>query len=244
MRFFLKIVSATLALSVLLTSPIRAEWRLGLFLGKASTCDSDLKIEQPSSQNHLLFHDIDYTDKSFRTPLYYGLRAGYFPPNYPNFGGEIEFIHAKIYSDSEQTVRVSGVRNGESIDSTIRLGEIVQGFSMTHGLNFLFFNLVGRLSLLRNENLERVALCARLGMGPLIPHTESVIDGDRKEQYELQGPAYQLAAGTEMNIWKNVNLLFEYKYTYAKVKDARIAHGQAVTKLGTNHLVFGVGRKF
>ena len=106
-QLFLRIVWAALALLALLTPALRAEWRLGIFLGKASSSNGDLKIEQPSRQDSLLFHDIEYKDKSFRTPLYYGLKASYFPHSYPNFGLEAEFIHARIYSDSEQRVRVS-----------------------------------------------------------------------------------------------------------------------------------------
>jgi hypothetical protein len=246
MRLFFETLWIALALSALLTSGLRAEWRKEIFLGKASTSNSDLNIEHSSTQNHLLFQDIKYSDKSFRPPLYYGLRAGYFPGCHRNFGFEAEFIHAKIYSKAEQIVYVSGIRKGEPMDSTIRLGEIVQGFSMSHGLNFLFFNLVSRFGLFKNKNnqLDKIGLYGRLGIGASIPHTESVIDRERKEQYELHGPAYQLAAGTRINIWEKMDLLSEYKYTYVKIKDAKIAHGHAKTEARTKHLIFGIGEEF
>lgn len=246
MPFFLRTAWPILPLLVIIVPQSKAEWRWGAFLGKASTFNSDLTICQSSQQNDLLFHDIEYSDKSFRTPLYYGLRAGYFPGCCSHFGLEAEFIHAKMYSKGEQVVHVSGMRNGAPIDSTMRLGEIVQGFSMTHGLNFVFSNLVSRFGLFESESnqLDKLSLYGRLGIGALIPHTESVIDGEQREHYELHGPAYQAAAGTEISIWKNVSLLLEYKYTYVIIKKAKIAHGHAGTKIRTSHLIFGVGGRF
>jgi lipid A oxidase len=246
MRYFAEIIWQTVVLSLLLTFPLRAEWRLEAYLGKASTSNADLKVEQPSRQNNLLFHDVEYTDRSFQTPLYYGLRAGYFTAPYSNLGFEVEFIHAKLYSESRQEVYVSGVREGESIDSTIRLGEIVQDFSMSHGLNFLFFNLVGRLGLFRNRDnqADKVGLYNRVGIGLLIPHTESVIGGERKEQYEFHGPAYQLAAGAEVEVLEKLLLLLEYKFTYVSVKNAKVPHGHAESDIRTKHLVFGAGKRF
>lgn len=217
---------------------LKAEWEVGIFFGKASTSKSDLKIVQPSRKNDLLFHDIEFKDKSFSTPLYYGIRGAYFFNSYPNFGLEAEFIHAKIHSNASQMVFVSGIRKDEPIDSTIRLGDIVQGFSMTHGFNFLFFNLVGRY------RFDKVKVCGRLGLGPLIPHTESVIDNIKREQYEIHFPAYQLALGSEIDFWKGVCLLLEYKYTYVEVKDAKIAYGHAEMKGRTRHLVFGLTTRF
>lgn len=246
MRFLFNILWISLNLFVILTVPANAEWRLEAYLGQASSSNSDLRIQQPSRQTDLVFHDIEYDDRSLRTPLYYGLRVNYFPDRYPSFGLEAEFIHAKTYSKSEQGVHVSGTKRGELIDSTIRFGDIVQGFSMSHGLNFLFFNLVGRLGLLREEGDSRnkVELCGRVGIGPLIPHTESTIEGEEKEQYEIHGPAYQLAAATEVRIAHSLAVLMEYKYTYVEVKDAKIQNGHAETDIRTRHLVFGIGRRF
>jgi hypothetical protein len=238
------ILIALLTSYFLITSPSKAEWKIQLFLGKSFASKSDIGIQQPSRQTDLIFHDVKYNDASFETPLYYGLRVSYFPPGSPHLGLEAEFIHAKIYSDVRQLVYVSGIRRGQPIDSTIKLGDVIQGFSMSHGLNFLFFNLVGRVGIVKNNRSDKIGLCGRMGIGPLIPHSESVIEGESKAQYEFHGPAFQLAAGSEIDIWKKLNLLLEYKYTFVDVKAIKIPHGSAETKLKTSHLVFGVGRKF
>jgi opacity protein-like surface antigen len=246
MRYFIEIAWKASVLLLLLSLPLRAECRFGAYLGKASTSNADLKIEQPSRGNSLVFHDVEYADRSFQTPFYYGLRMSYFTNRHSNLGLEVEFIHAKLYSESQHEVSVSGVRKGASIDSTIRLGEIVQNFSMSHGLNFLFFNVVGRLRFLGNgdNRAHRVGLYSRAGFGPLIPHTESVIDGEKKEQYEFHGPAYQFAAGAEVEILEKLLLLLEYKFTYVRVKNAKVPHGHAESDIRTRHLVFGIGKRF
>ena len=246
MRLFRKILLFLLVLSSLLISYANAEWKFQVFLGKSFTSKSDLRLIQPSRQNDLVFHETGYSDASFKSPFYYGLRVGYFPSGSRYFGMEAEFIHAKIYSDAQQIVHVSGIRQGKPVDSAIRLGDIVQGFSMSHGLNFLFLNLVGRFGLFKNksDSSDKVGVYGRMGIGSLIPHIESIIEGEEKEQYELHGPVYQLAAGSEVNIWEKFNLLFEYKYTFANAKNVKIPYGHAETELKTNHLVFGVGGKF
>lgn len=246
MRLLRIISTALLTLSFLITSTSKADWKIQLYLGKSFTSKSDLRIKQLSRQNDLVFHDVEYCDASFKTPLYYGLRVSYFPRGSPHLGLEVEFIHAKIYSDARQRVHVSGVRMGQPIDSTLMLGDIVQGFSMSHGLNFLFFNLVGRVGLFRNELTKagQVGLYGRAGIGPLIPHSESIVEGEEKAQYELHGPACQLAFGSEVNLGKKFNLLLEYKYTFASPGGIKISHGTAETGVKTSHLVFGIGRKF
>lgn len=241
----IRIISIGLLPSLFLITPSsRAEWKIQLYFGKSFTSRSDLRIKQPSRQTDLTFHDVEYHDDSFKTPLYYGLGVSYFPPGSPHLGLETEFIHAKIDSDDQQLVYTSGMRAGRPVNSELRLGEIVQGFSMSHGMNFLFFNLVGRIGILKNRGSDRVGLYGRAGIGPMIPHSESVIEGESKAQYELHGPAFQLAAGSEIDVWKKLDLLFEYKYTFVNAKGIKIAHGSAETRLKTSHLVFGVGKKF
>ncbi len=115
MRYFAEIIWKAFAFFLLLALPLRAEWRFEAYLGKASTSNADLKIEQPSRQNNLLFHNIEYPDRSFQTPLCYGLRAGYFASPYSNLGFEVEFIHAKLYSESQQEVYVSGEKRGNRL---------------------------------------------------------------------------------------------------------------------------------
>ncbi len=117
---------------------------------------------------------------------------------------------------------------------------------MSHGLNFLFFNLVGRLGLFRNRDnqTDKVGLYGRVGIGPLIPHTERVIDRERKEQYEFYGSAYQLATGAEVEVLEELALLLEYKCTYVRMKNAKVPYGHAESDIRTRHLVFGVGKKF
>jgi hypothetical protein len=241
-RLWVAIVPGIILHLAVMSANLRAEWNFGVFLGEASTRPGDLHLEQPIIERDLWFEDMEYDDASFRSPLYYGFRAAYFHPSFSNVGFELEFIHAKVYSRSEQIVRVSGTDGGERIDSLIRLGDMVQGFSMTHGLNFLFLNVVGRYPVIKDRGTESggVTVYGRVGIGPLIPHVESVVDHQKREQYELHGPAYQLAGGVEIGIFKRLGLIAEYKYTFVSVRRAKIAHGHASTEVSTSHWVFGL----
>jgi len=115
---------------------------------------------------------------------------------------------------------------------------------MSHGLNFLFFNLVGRYGLLKKGPEDKVQILGRIGIGPVIPHVESTINGISKEQFEIPGPAFQAALGTEIHLWRGLSWLLEYKFTYANIKNAKIPSGTAQTKTQTNHLTFGLGGRF
>jgi len=238
-----------ISVALLSTTSVFAQLKVETFLGKSITTNSDVNISQPSHRNNLTFADVEFSDKSFEFPLYYGVRVGYFPPSVPFIGVELEFLHFKIYSDPEQIVKLVGERNGAPIDQTARLGNIVQEFSISHGANWLTVNIAGRYGLFHDENNPQgpasgIQLIGRIGIGPFIPHVESTIDSVHQEQYEINNPVFQLAFGGEVHLWWKIKLLLEYKFSYIKVRDADIPEGTANLTLRTHHFTWGVGVDF
>ena len=215
------------------------------YLGAAKTPATDLRISQPALNTDLTFENVRLRSRSFESPQYYGLRAGYFFPQAPFIGVEAEFIHLKVYSDPQQRVRVAGIRRGASINRELALGEIVQQYSISHGANFLLFNLAARRGFWRaeNSNRSRLILTGRAGVGPTIPHTESNIEGQSQEQYELGRLGWQIAGGAEIRLWRGLYGLGEYKYTQTR-QTGKIAGGEAESFLRTNHGVFGLSYHF
>ena len=215
------------------------------YLGAAKTASIDLRISQPTLNTDLTFENVRLRSRSFESPQYYGLRAGYFFRQVPYIGVEAEFIHLKVYSDPQQTVRVAGVRRGASINREIALGEIVQQYSISHGANFLLFNLAARRGFWRGNNSKRnrLLLTAHAGIGPTIPHTESIVEGQRQEQYELGRLGWQIAAGTEIRFCRGIYALGEYKYTQAR-QNGKVAVGNAESFLRTHHGIFGLSYHF
>lgn len=216
-------------------------WVVSAYLGGGRTSHSDLTISQPALGTNLTFHDLRFSSRSFDQPLYYGLRGGYFLRGTPLLGIEAELIHLKVFADPQQQVRVTGLHRNVAIDAQLALREIVQQYSISHGVNLLLFNLAARHRIGRTE--DRVALTARAGLGPTLPHTESRIDGEAQEQYELGRPAWQASAGAEFRLWKGLNLLGEYKFTRTRQR-GKVASGTAESLLRSHHGSFGVGYQF
>src|SRR5215213_6136586 len=162
-------------------------WVISGYLGGARTGPSDLTISQPTLGNKLTFERVRFRSRSFDPPLYYGFRGGYFLPRIPFLGFEAEFIHLKVFSDPQQQVRVSGQRHNAPVNGELRLGEIVQQYSISHGVNLLLFNVAARHRIAPDADAPdgRLIVAARAGAGPTLPHTESRIEGLAREQYEI-----------------------------------------------------------
>lgn len=220
-------------------------WVVAAFIGGAHTASSALKITQPTLGNNLTFNDIDFAGRSFDPPLYYGFRGGYFIPRTPSIGVEAEFIHLKVFSDPQQQVQVNGLRSGAPINREQPLGQIVQQYSISHGVNLLLFNLAARYGVNRSDAhpAGRIILTGRAGVGPTIPHTESNVDGQRQEQYQRGRVAWQMGGGAEVKLWGGLYWLGEYKFTRTRQR-GKIFAGEAESLLRTHHGVFGLSYHF
>lgn len=217
-------------------------WVIGAYLGGARTGSSTLEISQPSLSNNLRFDKVRFSGRSFEGPLYYGLRTGYFFKRW--LGVEAEFTHLKVFSDSGQQVHVSGTRRGSPIDRTIALGEIVQLYSISHGVNLLLINLAARRGFSRDgSGRPRLFVAGRAGVGPTIPHTESTIDGNKQEQYELGSIAFQFGGGAELRLAGALFLTGDYKFTRTR-QNGKIFSGEAESLLTSNHGAFGLSYHF
>lgn len=212
---------------------------IAAYTGGARTAASNLEVSQPTLGTDLTFRDVRFDSRSFEPPLYYGLRGGYFLNQLPLLGFEAEFIHLKVFSDPRQRVRVNGQRRGVPIEGELPLGEIVQQYSISHGVNLLLFNAAAR----RGFQDGRVILTGRVGVGPTLPHTESRIEGEAQEQYEIGSLAWQAAGGAEFKLWRRLYLLGEYKFTRTRQR-GKVSAGNAESLLRTHHGVFGLSYHF
>lgn len=216
-------------------TPGLAGWRAGAYLGAAANHTSYVRIEQPARATAVDFRGVEYKGESFRPPVYYGYRLGYF---FQRFGIEAEFIHQKIYARTGRTVEVSGQWRGAEVKGRWPMEKFVEQFSISHGLNMLLANIV-----LEKRAGARTSVVLRLGAGPTIPHPESSIQGEGRQQYELGRPAVQAAGGLEFHLWRGLYWLTEYKFTRTRQK-VDIAAGTAETLVRSHHGVFGLGVRF
>jgi opacity protein-like surface antigen len=238
------------ALLFFLSAPVCAqnegpELTLSYFLGGAHTLDSDLKISQPGLGNQLRFDKISFAGRSFENPLYYGIRAGFYPRRASRLGVEAEFVHLKVYAKTGKRVQISGTHNGLSINRQDTLDRIVQNYSISHGVNLLLVNGVLRHAIQRDRasGRGRVMLAGRFGIGATIPHTESTIDGLHQEQYQWGRFALQISGGAELRLWRGLYAISEYKFTYTN-QQGKVVSGEAESRLRSHHGAVGVSYHF
>ena len=219
-------------------------WVIAAYLGGARTSSSDLILSQPALGTDLTFHEVGFESRSFSPPLYYGLRGGYFLRRLPRLGFEAEFIHLKVFSDPQQRVRVAGLRRSVVTDAELPLGDVVQQYSISHGVNLLLFNVAARHRFNNGVDTKgRLALTARAGIGPTLPHTESRIEDVPQEQYELGRLAWQVSGGAEFRVWRGAYVLGEYKFARTR-QNGKVSSGTAESLLRTQQGVFGVSYYF
>lgn len=218
---------------------------LSAYLGNVWTRPSTVHLEQPARHTSLEFLDLDYRSESFQLPPYYGYRIGWLPRSRPWLAIEAEFVHAKVYAETGNPGHVRGTLNGTPIDRTQQVSLIVKDLSMSHGLNFVFGNLVIRreFGAELGAGRRRAAAAVRVGAGPTIPHGESTIAGVRREQYEHGGIGAQVAGGIEVALWRGLHVLGEYKFTGTEARIS-VDGGEAVIPARSHHAVAGVAVRF
>ena len=231
---------------IVFTRSARAEFVLSAYGGVADTMKTDVKLSQPGGTD-LTFSDVSWADKSFDGPIYYGLRLNYWFNNYKGLGVCIDFTHAKMYAQLDDTVNVTGTRSGVPTAGTEPLNNTFKELSFSHGYNLLTINGMYRWFPKKTRDgtfLGRLQPYIGLGFGIAVPHVEVELNGDKTEEYQYTGPAFQGLCGVNIDLYKKFSIFLEYKLTYADM-DADLAGGGTVEiKPWTNHLIFGLSYTF
>jgi hypothetical protein len=229
----LRVIVCTLAFA----RPVGAQWIVSAYGGAIHTRAADMRIQQPGSATDLRFTDVPFESRSFESPIYYGYRAGH------RLGGtqwlflEAELIHGKLYPQQPGTARGTGMLRGQPA-AQVPFPTVVQEFNMSHGLNFLLGNI-----LVRREMTTRFTATGRAGLGALLPHTESVVDEERRGRYEWAGVAVQLSGGAEVGLSRRFAATAEYKWTRASPR-VTLAEGQATLTTRSHRLALGARMLF
>lgn len=228
-------VGALLVVSCLLvSSPARAQFYFVAYLGTNVTLPAAVDIDVPAADLVATFHDVRFDARPFASPQYYGGRLGWLWKQ-RRFGLEAEFIHLKMYAQTQREYATTGRLAGLSPGGTMRMDTLVQRYAMSHGLNYLVANGV-----IRRPLRERLAFIARAGAGVTLPHAESTVLGAIQEQYEYAGPGGHAAAGADWQIKGPWSVVGEYKVTYSR-PGITLAAGTGRTTALTHHFAFGFG---
>lgn len=217
-----------------------AEWVLAIYIGAAHTQSAPLSLLQPALDTDLTFAEVFYRGHSFRPPIYYGYRLSFFPRTSAALGIEAEFIHLKVYARTERQTRAVGALRNHSVDRVMPISNVVEHFSISHGLNLLLVNAVIRRTIgLSTGSVPRVQFLGRAGAGPTLAHPESTVDGVSHEDPEVAAVALQAAGGLEVRLSDHFTALVEYKFTRT-FQHVTVDRGTARAALASHHAVFGL----
>jgi hypothetical protein len=246
------------------------EWFVGAYGGLPYTHNSEVVFTRPGGDGarapgDLVAHDVAWSGRPFKSPIYYGIRAARWREASP-FGGMLDFTHSKAISDREQTIRFSGDREGRRLGESAKVGDAFRHFEFSHGHNMLTLNGLLRLARLG----PRIQPYIGGGVGVALPHTEIQFQSEPKRTYEYQyaGPVGQVLGGLEIRL-PRVSLFIEYKLTLARYaapltgrdsrhgwgfddfpaqlarwwRGERPEYGYAMTTLVSHQVIFGAGAR-
>ena len=111
---------------------------------------------------------------------------------------------------------------------------------MTHGLNFLTVNGVGRWPI-----GQRLSVVGQLGVGTTLPHAETSVLGQASQHYEFAGLGVEGSAGVALKLTHLIAFVADYKVSDAHPRITVVAGtGQmsAISQQITFGLAFGFAR--
>ncbi len=231
-----RLIAAVILLTALfaVSDRPRAGMAVGLYLGDVATLDADVRLRQPAGTD-LLFEDVGWRSASFESPLYYGLRFNWWSERFPRWGLAVDFTHAKMFARLDETVPVSGSRDGSPVSGTELPGDTFEELSFSHGHNLLTVNAVHHW---RPE--RRLRPYAGAGLGVALPHVEVSARQSVTDEFQLAGPAGQLFGGVDLSIGRRLSVFGEYKLTHARIDADLQGGGSLRVEPWAHHLVAGV----
>lgn len=222
-------------------SPLRAETGLDLLAGKSWTADASVRLRDLNRD--LSFHNVSWTDESFRSPIYYAIRVSHWPGNHGRWGMALDLVHVKMYAALDESLQVSGIRDGAAVAGTERLADTFSSLSFSHGHNLLLVCGLYRHRLADGESgsfLSRLDLRGGAGIGIAVTHVETVLDGGTTDGYQVTGPAVQGLLGGTVAVSGRFRGLLEYRLAYASIDADLTGGGRLEVSPWSHQLAFGI----
>ena len=224
---------------------------------KAYYTNSNISVSQPSLGNNFTFKNTDLVDNpgwdqalltmQLSIPQY-NYRIGYFFDKEKDLAFEINFDHTKALIRNDQTVRMVGTYNNRPVDSSFIFSKTGTGTSknyyyLNNGANFLLFNIVKRK---RFKNLNTKSFdfdgLAKFGVGPLIPHVENSLFGEKNNgTFQFGGWNTGAEYALRSTYKKHLYLEFAGKLDYAYYYGLKVYEGKAKQGFGTLEFILSLG---
>lgn len=237
--YFASWIAVTFLIIGLYPLSVQAEWMVSLYGGIARTLASDVTLEL--GDTHLTFHDVSWDDESFKEPQYFGLRLTYWFDRHSPWGLAVDFAHAKMITDLDEEVAVTGIRGGKLVNAREALGDSFLKLEFSHGLNLLTANVLYRwLVQSRSPGLNRLQPYVGLGAGAAFPHVEVGLGPFSTGDFQFAGPALQGLAGLHVNLMKYLSVFAEVRLSYSHLNVDLQGGGSLETDAWTYHFNIGL----
>ncbi len=239
------------------------EWYFSWGVSKEWWGRTNIRISQPSQGNDFAIYNVKGIDDPTWSSVFgaqYNIRFGRFIDEARTLAVEVNFDHTKYTSVNGQTARVAGTIAGQPTDTNVRLDDTIFRYQLHNGANHLMFNLVKRVPLIGaiNENFS-VAAIGKIGIGPMVPHSENLILGNYndvgKKQFnnligftrgwwQINGFTTGVEGGFRVVLWNPIYLEITDKIAYARLDNVPVFQGTARHNLWMNEVVLSVGITF
>jgi opacity protein-like surface antigen len=234
------VVAAVLASVVLAQRPAAAEWFADLYAGLSFTQTSDLKLSDQGIGPGT-FEAVEF-DRS----LAWGGRAGRFFDTVPFLGVGLDFFRYSPYL-GPQSVQLRGCFYPGGCGS----GRGGTG-SFDVETTAVSVDLMLRLPLLRTADAPQGRVQPYLAAGPPVfmttitpRHTRSFRNHDSDTDFSF---GYKLAGGVAVQVFKNLALFGEYRFTHVspevELRDASNRKTTLRVDLDTHSALFGVSTRW
>lgn len=220
----------------------RAEIFASVSFGGISTANTDVRWTGPNA-TELTFRGVTWDGRSFESPIYYGLKLGWWFSDVPRWGIAVDFTHAKMLTDLNQVVSVDGIRDGAAVSGAERLGETFQSLEFSHGHNLLMVGVQHRWLLGEPGDgswWSHLLPFVGTGAGIALPHAEVATASGTISEYQWTGPAWQGSAGLHVAVAGPLSLFAEYKATFARLDVDTSGGGTLEVAPWGHHLAVGV----
>lgn len=226
----------------------RLDWQISGGAGTSQTLSSDLHIVQPATGTDATFHGVRWQGHPYQGSPYHEVRIVAFLPRQPRLGVFVNFTHYKIYALTGEERRVTGTWLGQPIDQVAPLGDRVQYFRISNGVNVFTEGVLFRQQLQRSARYPSGRLQPYYGGGvsQYIDYGINTVNGqdNNPHRYQWNGWGFSLDAGVRYNLVPHVAGYVEGRYTngngHVKIADG----GYGATPLHTFHLSYGLSFDF
>lgn len=188
----------------------RGQWVLSNGIGDSWTRSTTVTVSNAGSNTRLQYSNVKWDSEGGERPPIYNFRAMYWSSPEARLGYGLEFVHNKMVANKNQVTNVTGTLNGQAYNQVEPIGNTLQQFAITNGLN-LFHGIVQLRKPLDESGRSHVY--GGVGLGFALPHPVTrFLNGSGHGNYQNGGFSWHGFGGYEYRIGPVWAVYAEAKY--------------------------------